>query len=254
MTIQTDTSPMLANGGRKIALQAACTGAATSDPTADSRNKNCTFTRTAKGAIRATLRQTGTVYPMSVQVKTLHVGTNSVKVAASVKAFDTAAGTVDIECINEACPAQVSYAKAADAAANTATAETVILQLPAACTIASAEILPTASVTADASNNASITLMGYTAAGGSVKTLATLVTDVAGGSWTAFVKKSMTLTATTADLDREADSVITLTITKGGSGVQLPAAVYRVTLDRHIDLTTSEKLHLDIVISEYAGV
>lgn len=254
MSFQTNTSPALAVGGRKLTLHALATGAGTSAPTSDSRNKEVAFTRTAKGVIRATFSQTGTIYPMSVQVNALHAPSNSVRVRAMVKALDTAAGTLDIDCINEALPAQLRILKAADAAANTATSEFVIADIPANCTIAAVDVLPTAGLTADNTNNAVLTVKGYNAAGGGGVTVASMTTNVASGNWTAFVPKALTLTATTADLDRVADSALTLTITKGGSGVQLPALELRITLDRHIDLTTSEKLYISVTISEMQGI
>lgn len=109
---------------------------------------------------------------------------------------------------------------AADGAAATATAEQAFALVTHAGTLLEFSVLPSAALTADAANNATITIRRRPAADPATpQTLATLVTDVAGGSWVAWTKKAFTL-ANTALL---AGDVLTVQITKGGTGVVVPA-------------------------------
>jgi len=254
MSLIGNNSPEHCVGGAKIRCVAVVTGAGTGNPTATDtaglRNREVTVTRTSKGLINVAVSQMGSLAFMDAKATVLHVNAGRARLRASVKSVTTTANAnaIALEVVNEAIPPQLSHNKAADAAANTATAEEVEFTIPADCTIEAADIFPTGAVTADANDNATLTLKGYDAAGANGVTLATLTTDVAGGSWTALARKAMTLTATTANLDRVAQSVVTLTITKANSGVQLPAMQLRLTLNRLTDLSTSEKLYVDFTV------
>lgn len=109
---------------------------------------------------------------------------------------------------------------AADAAAGTTTAETAIAYFKTGQTVARLVIVPTGAATANDTNYATITVAKRDGAGGAATTIATLVTTVAGGSWTAFVPKSMGAITSGALAD---GSVLTYTVAKAASGVQLPA-------------------------------
>lgn len=105
-------------------------------------------------------------------------------------------------------------------------AETAIMShVGSSRTIKRISITPTAGVTANDTDYATITLKKYDGAGGAAVTLATLVTNVAGGSWTALVPKAVTLSATGADLVVTNNNVFTITIAKASSGVVIPASV-----------------------------
>lgn len=114
---------------------------------------------------------------------------------------------------------------AADAAASTATAETPFFAAAAALTIKSIDILPGAALTADATDNATITIRRRNADGTSAASVAALTTNVAGGSWTQWVSKSM---GTISNGTLSAGQILTLQITKAGSGVAIPICAIRV--------------------------
>lgn len=120
---------------------------------------------------------------------------------------------------------------AADGAASTATAYTAGPQIavPRACRILGAKIVPAGAATADATNNAVITVSKGDGAGGAAVTMATYTSDVAGGSLAAGVIKAMTVTSTLANTRIPAGGVLGFTITKGGTGVVVP--VLSITVD-----------------------
>lgn len=124
-----------------------------------------------------------------------------------------------------------SFAKAADGAAGTTTAETVIGYVHRACKLVAVRYVPAAGVTADATNNATITVSKRASGGGSKTTVATIVTDVAGGNWTQWAAKAFSLTGTAADLQIAAGSGLTFEIAKGGTGVVIPAGVLELMFD-----------------------
>lgn len=118
------------------------------------------------------------------------------------------------------------HSKGADAAAGTATAETPFYTALVAQTISAVNVNANAALTADGTNNATVIIRKRDGAGGAAATVATLVTDVAGGSWSAFVNKS--LGAITNGV-MAAGSVLTFEITKAGTGVVVPASTFTVT-------------------------
>jgi hypothetical protein len=89
-------------------------------------------------------------------------------------------------------------------------------------TVTEVSIIPNAALTADATNNRTFTLQNRAQDGTGTVTVATLVTDVAGGNWAAHDEKLMTLTATVANRNLNAGDVLTMTETHGGTGVAHP--------------------------------
>lgn len=114
----------------------------------------------------------------------------------------------------------IAHQVAADAAASTTTAETAIAYLKSAQTVARIMVVPTGAVTASDTVYATITVAKRDGAGGAATTIATLITNVATGSWVAFTPK--TFGAITAG-DIAAGSVLTYTVAKASTGTQLPA-------------------------------
>lgn len=112
------------------------------------------------------------------------------------------------------------YQVAGDAAASTTTAETAIAYFKTGQTVARIVLVPTGAVTANDTTYATITIAKRDGAGGAASTIATLVTNVAGGNWTAFVPKSMGAITGGALAD---GSVLTYTVAKASTGVQLPS-------------------------------
>jgi hypothetical protein len=113
---------------------------------------------------------------------------------------------------------QAQYLKvAADGAANTATAETAFARVQVAGTITGAWFVPSASLTGDPTNNAVLAVDKRDGAGGAAAAVASLTTTA---NWTAFVPVSLgALTNATV----AAGNVLTFEISKGGTGVAVPA-------------------------------
>lgn len=111
---------------------------------------------------------------------------------------------------------------AADGAASTATAEQAFAECPTARTAATIKILPSAALAGDPTNNATITVRKRDAAGTNPITLKALTTTA---SWTAF--DAVDFGALTVS-SIEAGSVLTVEITKGGTGVVVPAGKLEV--------------------------
>ena len=119
-------------------------------------------------------------------------------------------------------PESLGYRVAADAAANTTTAETAILRVPAASTVTAIKISPTGAVTASDTVYATIVVGWRDGVGGALKTLATLTTQVASGSWVAFTTKDM---GTITNAVIPTGGVITYSVAKASTGTQLPSFV-----------------------------
>lgn len=115
-----------------------------------------------------------------------------------------------------------SYTKAVDAAASTTLAELVIERVPSASTVIGVYFAPSAALTADDTNYATLTVSQRDGIGGAAASVAAKTTKITGGSgdWTAFVPVSLG-TLTNASLI--AGSVLTLTIAKAGTGVAIPS-------------------------------
>ncbi|MEQ9318192.1 MAG: hypothetical protein RIF41_03495, partial [Polyangiaceae bacterium] len=83
-----------------------------------------------------------------------------------------------------------------------------------------------AAVTADNTNNATVTISKRDGAGGGATVLGTLSTDPDDeGAITAFVPKAFTLSAVAGALDLLETDVLTVTVAKGGSGQTLTGAI-----------------------------
>lgn len=109
---------------------------------------------------------------------------------------------------------------AGDAAASTTTAETAIAYFKTAQTLSRLVIVPTGAVTASDTVYATITVSVRDGAGGAAATVATLITNVATGNWTAFVPKTM---GALTNASIPAGGVLTYTVAKASTGTQLPA-------------------------------
>jgi hypothetical protein len=89
-------------------------------------------------------------------------------------------------------------------------------------TLTEVSIVPDGAVTADATNNRTFTLQNKGQSGVGTTVMATLVTNVGGGSWVALDEKLMTLTATAVDLNFVSGDVFAVVETVGGTGVAHP--------------------------------
>ncbi|HEV8462068.1 MAG TPA: hypothetical protein VGQ38_15315 [Gaiellaceae bacterium] len=125
-----------------------------------------------------------------------------------------------------------AYQHAGDAAASDTLAEHVFHNMTGkSVKITAAKIVADAAVTADNTNFATLTVKQGDGVGGARSTVATLITNVAGGSWTAFSAKDMgAITNATVP----AGGIATLTIAKAAAGVQLPK--FRLSLYITTDL------------------
>lgn len=115
-------------------------------------------------------------------------------------------------------PCQAWQKAAADGAAATATAETPIGQCGAATTISAIRYVPQAALTGNDTANATLLIQKRTGAG-APSTVASLTTTVANGNWSAFVPVTIPVSAGAV----LAGDVLTITISKAGTGVVVPA-------------------------------
>jgi hypothetical protein len=110
-----------------------------------------------------------------------------------------------------------------DAQATAATDETFgIGEAQFDATVTEVGLIPDAALTADATNNRTFTVVNKGQDGSGNTTIATLVTNVAGGNWVAFDEKLFTLSGTAASLVVAAGDVIDCVETHGGTGVAHP--------------------------------
>ncbi len=115
---------------------------------------------------------------------------------------------------------------AADGAANTATAETFFYRAPVAMLLLAAHLVFDAAVTADDTNNAVVTIRRRDSAGANAAVVKAFTTNIAGGDFVAFAPKAL---GSLSNTSIPAGSVLTVEISKDGSGVQLP--IGRLVLD-----------------------
>jgi hypothetical protein len=109
----------------------------------------------------------------------------------------------------------------ADAAASTATTERAIPRAKFHGHVSAIQFIGGA-ISADGTNVAGITISKRDGAGGSATSLGTYDTTTGqNGAITAFVPAAFTLSSTSTDLDLLETDILTVTITKGGSGQQL---------------------------------
>lgn len=133
--------------------------------------------------------------------------------------------------IDEALAVYIPFDKtAADGAAATATTDTIVWLNPYTVPVylVSAQAVGVgAGITADASNNATITFRTRDGVGGASAAALTIVTDVAGGNWTSNQNKAIT-TLTKANAAIPVGGQLTFSIAKGGTGVVVPISKFIV--------------------------
>jgi hypothetical protein len=112
---------------------------------------------------------------------------------------------------------------ALDAAAGTDTVYFSI-KVPINVQILEVIIAPGAALTAADATANTYTLAKADGAGGGATTVASVVTNVAGGSWVADVFKTVTLSATFANLLVSAGQILTFKKTHAGAGTVSPAS------------------------------
>jgi len=141
-------------------------------------------------------------------------------------------GPVDLAgVVVELAEKQAAWNKdAADGAAATATAEHAVFRNRThSLKVLGVAIVPDAALTADAANNATIVVRRRTALGADGGIVATITTNLASGSWVAFVPKVVPLAAP-VNVDLTAGQSLTVQITKAGTGVVVPASSLLITL------------------------
>jgi hypothetical protein len=131
--------------------------------------------------------------------------------------------------VDELAAVYVMFDKAAaDAMASTATTDTIVWVNPFAFPVyiqSAYGVATGAGITADASNNATITFRSIDLAGGASAAALTITTDVAGGTWTQNQAKAIT-SQTIANLAVPVGGGITFSIAKGGTGVVVPVSKF----------------------------
>lgn len=137
-------------------------------------------------------------------------------------------GVGNVELLSVAALKQAQYMKvAADGAAGTATTETAFSRISRTGTIVGAWFVPSSTLTGDASNNATLTLAKRDGAGGGASTVAAITTTAVAGNWSAFVPVSL---GTLSNASVAAGNVLTFAISKGGTGVVVPAGTLIVAI------------------------
>lgn len=122
----------------------------------------------------------------------------------------------------EAAEANFTYVVASALTGTNALSETYFGYLRVAMSLVSARVVPGGSLTADDSNNATVTVYKRTSSGASQTAIAALTTSTTdSGNWTAGAAKDMGVE--TAGVACGAGSSISAAITKGGTGVTVPA-------------------------------
>jgi hypothetical protein len=222
-----------------------------SDGTIDTtvkRGRGFTVARQSAGLYRVTFDKT---YPSHLSARVSIFKSAVADLAAQVQAVDLAsAKTLDIQVVREGVNVAVWPKDAIDAAANTATAEHAIGHSPAAGTVRSVKYVPTAALTADNTNYATITVWKRDSAGANQTKVAEVTTQITGsGNWTAFAPVALTLQAA-ANIALAAGSSLTVQIAKAGSGVQVPAGTLVVEMTSKVaaDLPSGE-LHFEVTAS-----
>ncbi len=134
-----------------------------------------------------------------------------------------------LDTIDESLAIYIPFDKAAaDAMASTATTDTLVWMNPFDYPVYldSAEAVATgAGITANDTDFATITFRTRDGVGRSSAAALTIVTNVAGGTWTQNQRKAIT-TQTKANLAVPVGGQITFSIAKGGSGVVVPVSKF----------------------------
>jgi hypothetical protein len=103
-----------------------------------------------------------------------------------------------------------------------------LIKVPFNVQIIDVTICPGAALTAADATANTITLAKADGAGGSATTVASIVTNVASGNWVADTFKSMTLSATAANLLVNDGQILTLKKTHASTGTVTPASTCTV--------------------------
>lgn len=119
-----------------------------------------------------------------------------------------------------------------DAAAGTDTVY-ASFKAPYRVQVIEAIICPTAALTAADATANTYTLGKSDGAGGSITTIASVVTNVAGGSWVADTFKAMTLSATAANLLIADGQLVTLKKTHASTGTVNPASTLSLRVRKY---------------------
>jgi len=114
---------------------------------------------------------------------------------------------------------------AADAMAADATAATYFYRAKRALEVLTVYIIPTATLTGHASNNATIVINKHDGAGGAATIVATITTTA---SWAAGTPVALTVSTTAGVALLTAGQVLSFQISKNASGVVVPAHVIQV--------------------------
>jgi hypothetical protein len=96
-----------------------------------------------------------------------------------------------------------------------------------------AVICPGAALTAADATANTLTLAKADGAGGAATTVASIVTNLAGGNWVADVFKAMTLSATPANVRVADGQLVTLKKTHAGAGTVTPASTVTLRIRKY---------------------
>lgn len=129
--------------------------------------------------------------------------------------------------------------------AGSAIGEEICFRAEVACTVISAHFCGGIAITADASNIATFLLQKRPASGPSspvtVASASTVTTDpVFGSNYTAWTPLQLTNSGTAANLSMVAGDVLTMKVTKGGTGVAVGAAATATGANIHIAIVVEE--------------
>lgn len=121
---------------------------------------------------------------------------------------------------------------AVDGAAADATAETVIPRSEFAGTVVGVSLkAESGTLAAAATHTATVNVFKRAAAGGTQVLVASIVTNVAGGNWTQFVKKALTLSVVAGATTLLVGDSLTYSITKQGDGAVTPSFTLQVEIE-----------------------
>lgn len=112
----------------------------------------------------------------------------------------------------------------ADASAGATLAETAV-ERPKVHGVVTSVDFTGAAISADNTNNVTITVAKRDGAGGAAVTIATYQSNVAGGAVTAFTPKAFTLSGTAANLNLLETDIVTVTTAKAGTGATVTGNV-----------------------------
>lgn len=221
-----------------VLLSGKFVGAGASAPTGV-EGKGATVARTAQGRYRVTLPGSGT---LDIRDAKAQIERTAGLWSTRIEDIDEANRRFDIRIQRGKDANTIGYAKdAVDGAAADVTAERGMWVAPVACTVVSVKYVPTAALTANDNDYATLRVQRRDSNGANPATVASQTTKVTGGSgdWTAF--KAVALT-NGAGVALAAGEHLTFDIAKAGNGVAVPSGqlVVEYTDLEDKDLTSSE--------------